>query len=287
MSSAREWNSQAYHRLSDNQFAWGKKVVSRLVLRGDETVLDAGCGSGRVTSLLVERLPRGRVVGVDLSENMVGSARDTILSNSHPERERTRRGRESNVPYRDQERRASAGVHLLCADLLALPFAPVFDGIFSTAVFHWITCHSGLFRELFRVLKPGGWLEAQCGGGPNLARLRGRAAKVIASAPYERFFRDWTEPWEYADPQTTARRLAAAGFVDVRTGLEPAAFTISDPQQYREYLATVTLHRHVAQIADPDLRHRFLDDVTRLAVADGDMELDYWRLNISAKKTAR
>src|SRR5581483_7942562 len=152
MSSVREWNSQAYHRLSDHQLAWGKKFLSRLVLRDDETVLVAGSGTGSVTSLLVKCLPRGRVVGVDLSENRVRSARDTILSNGRPERAARGSGRESNDPYRVHEPRASAGVHLLCADLLALPFAPVFDGIFSTAVFHWVTDHSRLFRELFGVL---------------------------------------------------------------------------------------------------------------------------------------
>jgi trans-aconitate 2-methyltransferase len=72
---SREWNSAAYHRLSGPQVSWGKKVLSRLRLRGDEVVLDAGCGTGRLTAELLEALPRGRVVGLDQSQNMLGSAR--------------------------------------------------------------------------------------------------------------------------------------------------------------------------------------------------------------------
>src|SRR6266702_3251869 len=79
-SSSREWNSAVYHRLSGPQLSWGKKVLSRLRLRGDETVLDAGCGTGRLTAELAEALPRGRVVGIDLSQNMLAGAREPLRS---------------------------------------------------------------------------------------------------------------------------------------------------------------------------------------------------------------
>src|SRR6202166_4118204 len=78
-SSDSEWNSSAYHRLSGPQVSWGKKVLSRLRLRGDEVVLDAGCGTGRLTAELLDALPGGRVVGVDLSQNMLGSAREHLV----------------------------------------------------------------------------------------------------------------------------------------------------------------------------------------------------------------
>src|SRR5512142_2393276 len=119
---AREWNSASYHRLSNPQFGWAQKVLARLRVRGDETVLDAGCGSGRVTAELVKRLPRGRVYALDLSENMVRQAR-------------------THVP--------GDRVHFALANLTALPLRPAsLDGVFSTAVFHWITDHPRLFREL-------------------------------------------------------------------------------------------------------------------------------------------
>src|SRR5512142_1584511 len=109
MSASREWNSAAYARLSDPQFGWGRVMVQSLTLRGDELVLDAGCGAGRVTAELLERLPRGRVVALDLSHNMVLEARKSLASRFGP-----------HASYVE-------------ADLHAVPLVNAVDGIFSTA----------------------------------------------------------------------------------------------------------------------------------------------------------
>jgi SAM-dependent methyltransferase len=145
--SSREWNSDVYHRLSGPQVSWGKKVLSRLRLRGDEAVLDAGCGTGRLTAELLDALPRGRVVGIDLSQNMLRSAREHLAQFK---------------PH------AHLVPNLVLCDLSCLPFVACFDGIVSTAAFHWVLDHDRLFANLRRALVPGGWLEAQCGGGPNV-----------------------------------------------------------------------------------------------------------------------
>src|SRR2546423_2203542 len=155
-SMSREWNSTVYHRLSAPQVSWGKKVLSRLRLRGDELVLDAGCGTGRLTADLFEVLPRGRVVGIDLSQNMLQSAREHLLA------------------------QYGSRVSLVEADLLDLPFERAFDGIVSTAAFHWVLDHLRLFVGLRQALIPGGWLEAQCGGGQNVISLRTRANELAA-----------------------------------------------------------------------------------------------------------
>ena len=148
--TSREWNAADYHRLSTPQFQWGQRVLNDLRLRGDECVLDAGCGTGKLTHLLLQNLPRGRVVGLDLSRNMVQHAR-----------------RDLQVAFGER-------VQFVAADLIALPFRDAFDGIFSTASFHWVLDHDILFSNLFAALRPGGWLHAQCGGGANIARLRQR-----------------------------------------------------------------------------------------------------------------
>ena len=261
MPRSREWNSEAYQRLSRPQFGWGKKVLDRVGLRGDETVLDAGCGTGRLTGELLERLPRGRVLAVDLSANMLQTARHEL------------------------EPGFSRHVWFTVADLQQLPFHEIVHGIFSTAAFHWIRDHERLFRSLHDALRPGGWLEAQCGGGPNLAALLRRAQTLIAAAPLAQFFAGWQSPWEYASPETTARRLRRAGFTDISTGLEAAPVQLSSAEEYREYLANVIFHRHLERIADPDLRRRFLDELTRQSAQDNPpFQLDYWRLNMSARK---
>jgi trans-aconitate methyltransferase len=261
VARSREWNSEVYQRVSRPQFGWGQKVLDRVHLRGDETVLDAGCGTGRLASELLGRLPQGRLLALDLSDNMVRAARQQL------------------------ETRFAGRVWFVVADLQRLPFQQVAHGIFSAAVFHWIKDHERLFRSLHDALRPGGWLEAQCGGGPNLAKLLQRAEALISAPPLAQFFSGWQSPWEYASPETTAERLQQAGFIEINTGLERAPVQLSTAEEYREYLANVIFHRHLERISQPELRHRFLDELARRAAQDDPpFVLDYWRLNLSARK---
>ena len=256
-----EWNAEAYHRLSDPQFAWGMRVLARLALRGDERALDVGCGSGRLTAELRARLPRGSVVAADLSANMARAARETLSA------------------------RAPGRAPVVVADAAALPFAGAFDLIFSTATFHWVTDHARLFRSLFAALAPGGRLHAQCGGGANLERLHARAAALMRTPPFAPHFAAWRRPWEFADAAVTAERLRAAGFVGVDTGLEPAPVTFGDAAVFREFLATVVLRLHLRALPDAARRDAFLDRLVDLAAADEPpYELDYWRLNLSGTR---
>ena len=263
MSASREWNSAAYARLSDPQFGWGRVMVQALTLTGDEMLLDAGCGAGRVTAELLERLPRGRVIALDLSHNMVQEARKTLASRFGP-----------HVCYIE-------------ADLQAVPLFNAVDGIFSTATFHWVKDHDALFRSLFAALRPGGWLVAQCGGGPNLRRLRDRAEALMRSPKYARYFMDWNTPWRYPEPEETSGRLKRAGFTNTKAWLEEAVIHLPDAQTFYEFEQNVTLHRHLAAITKATDRHEFLEELTAQYTADDPpWTLDYWRLNIRATKPA-
>src|SRR6201998_3651936 len=232
-SSSREWNSAVYQKRSDPQVNWGKKVLSRLRLRGDEVVLDAGCGTGRLTAELLEALPRGRVVGVDLSQNMLNSAREHLAQ-------------------------FGSRVTLLACDLLRLPFAHAFDGIVSTAAFHWVLDHDQLFGNLLRALVPGGWLEAQCGGGPNLARLRDRANALAATSKFASFFAVFREPWLYQEAAGAAHTLRRAGFVEVETSTEAAPTILDDALHYTEFVRNIILRRHLENIPSESAREEFM-----------------------------
>jgi trans-aconitate methyltransferase len=261
---SREWDSAAYDRISAPQFSWGKKVLDRVALRGDETVLDAGCGTGRLTSELLERLPGGHVIALDLSENMLRAARE-------------------NLSPRFADR-----VRFVAADLLHLPFKAAFHGIFSTAVFHWVTDHESLFRRLYEVLRPEGWLVAQCGGGPNLERLLTRVSMLSQRDPYAPYLGAYRHSWEYSDAETASRRLRAAGFADVETSLEPAPTRFDCADQFIEFVSKVILHRHLEQIPDKSLHQGLLNEVAELAAHDNPpFELDYWRLNLKGHRAAR
>jgi len=258
---SREWNAALYHQISAPQVSWGKKVLARISLRGDETVLDAGCGTGRLTRDLLEALPRGQVVGLDLSQNMLDAARAYLQPDF------------------------GSRVEFACCDLSDLPFEQRFDGIFSTASFHWVLDHDRLFRSLHRALRPGGWLCAQCGGDGNLDRLLGRVQTLIATEPYAQHFSGYSFPWEFSDAETAAARLGRAGFEEIETSLEEAPTTFPDGRRFQQFVESVILRNHLERLADRALRERFLAELTRQAASDHPpFLLDYCRLNLGARK---
>ncbi len=164
------------------------------------------------------------------------------------------------------------------------PSKECFDGIFSTAAFHWVLDHGRLFRSLFRALRPGGWLHAQCGGGPNLARLRKRVDELAATAKYAPYFAGFREPWTFNDAETAAAILRRAGFTEVETSLEPALTVLENLPKYSEFVRTVILHQHLEQVPVAELRTEFVAALARqAAIDDPPFSLDYWRLNLNAK----
>ena len=255
---ARRWDAASYHRVSGPMEAMGAKVVDRLPLRGDETVLDAGCGTGRVTALLCERLPAGRVIAVDADAAMVAACRATLGG------------------------QVDAGlVDVRQVDLLQLALESPVDAVLSTATFHWILDHDALFARLFAALEPEGLLVAQCGGHGNLAAVLGAADAVASAGPWADRFEGWVRPSRMATAEETASKLEAAEFVDVQTWLEPAPQQPDDPA---EYLRTINLGAHLQRLDEPDHASFVAQVVERL----GDpVVVDYVRLNIDARRPPR
>lgn len=256
-----DWNAARYHEISAPQQAWGRRVLERLPLDGSERVLDVGCGSGRLTAEIAARVPAGGVVGLDRSGAMLEKAAAYL---------------------RDHAPRTS----LVLADAAALPFRRTFDAVFSGATFHWIHDHAALFRSIVTALRPGGRLVAQSGGGPNLALLYGRAARLMQEPRFARYFEDWHEPTYFADVETTRRRLIAAGFVDVEVSLESAPTSFHAPDEYREFIANVCLRHQGARLPRVEWQS-FLRDLTVAAAGDTPpLTLDYWRLNLAGRRPA-
>lgn len=256
-----EWNAAAYHKVSGPQTSWGQKVLSRLTVNGDERAIDAGCGSGRLTGELMERLPGGRLLAVDRSWNMLLTARANLRPLFGPR------------------------IWFAQVSLPDLPFSGWADLVFSTATFHWIKDHPALFAGIFRSLRSGGRLHAQCGGGPNLRRAHQLAELVMHATAFAPYLSDWPGPWEFANAEVTAGRLAQAGFTAIDTGLEEAPTTLATEADYREFVTTVIYHAHLERLPEARLKQAFLDRVTELAAREPTpFTLDYWRLNMQARK---
>jgi trans-aconitate 2-methyltransferase len=247
-SGPREWDAETYDAVSDPQFRWGMEVLERLRLRGDETALDAGCGSGRVTAELVKRLPEGRLTAVDASEQMVAKAHE----------------------------RLGDGVSYLVADLSELEIAEPVELIFSTATMHWILDHDRLFRRLRAALVPGGRLVAQCGGEGNVAEHARVIAEVAAQPEFAVHLDGIAEVWNFASAEATEQRLKEAGFEPVRCWLEPRPV---QPEHPFEFTSTVTLGPLLTQLP-AQLRRPFAEAI--LERSEQPLVLDYVRLNIEA-----
>lgn len=250
-TAPREWDAATYDRVSGPQVQWAGAVLDRLGLRGHEAVLDAGCGSGRVTRMLLDRLPRGRVVAVDASTAMVEAAREALPADR---------------------------VTVIAADLVELQLEEPVDAVFSNAVLHWIPDHDRLFGRLYAALAPGGRLVAQCGGQGNVEHFHAKVREVAGRAPFAAHLAGWTGPWEFASAEDTVERLARAGFVDVEVWREPHPVV---PEYTEDYLRTVCLGHHVERLPS-ELRDPFVRAVA--ARCGRPLELDYVRLNIMARR---
>ena len=247
----REWDGKTYDRISGPMQDMAGPVLARLDLRGDETVVDAGCGSGRVTEELLERLPEGHVIAVDASADMLRAARGRV----------------------GDER-----VTFVQADLAALDLPEPADAILSTATFHWIADQAALYWALHGALKPGGRLVAQCGGEGNILDVREAVAAVLGTDPEIAAKLGDYYPWKFLAPDETRGHLKAAGFAEAEVWLQDWSVEAPDG---RTWLETINLGGHVERISDAALAARFIDAVHEHMGGDP-LSIAYVRLNIDA-----
>jgi trans-aconitate 2-methyltransferase len=204
-----EWDAAAYDRTSQPQQSWAGDVLERIgPLPPDATILDVGCGTGRVTELL---LPHGRVLAIDASAAMVAQARERLGDRAR----------------------------IWQSDVLELEAPEPVDLVVSTATLHWVPDHDRMWHRLGAALKPGGRLEIQCGGEGNIARVREAIAAVAEPA-----LAGWS-PWTFAGPAETTERLEAAGFVDIRAWLTEKP---TYPDDVATFVRTSILPAHLERL---------------------------------------
>ncbi|RYF11236.1 MAG: methyltransferase domain-containing protein, partial [Deltaproteobacteria bacterium] len=186
-----EWNGDAYHRLSDVQFNVAMTLIDTLALKGDESLLDAGCGSGRITQVLLSRLPKGRVIGADLSQSMLRTARRECIA------------------------KPGQRVDFVVADLQTYVTPQPVDGIFSNMALHFVHDHAQMYRNFAACLQPEGFLALQFGHSQLHGELRDNLMHLMNEPPFGPYLHASAFNFRGCDPHNTRLFLQQAGFVNI------------------------------------------------------------------------
>jgi trans-aconitate 2-methyltransferase len=260
MTQSAHWNAEVYERIGTPMRRWAQAVIDDLNLSGNETVLDAGCGSGSVTFDLLERLPRGLIYAVDNSPDMI-----SMITRAIDERRIT-----NVIPIR--------------ASLTNFELPEQVDVVFSNAVLHWIPDDDALFGCLLRAARPGARFRAQCGGGQNIARLTAATEAVETRKPYERYLR-LAEFRKYRTEEEAKEAMERAGWTDVNASLFDSPVRFEDRDEASLYLRTIILQRHVAALPEehqePFLRAVIDETIRRFGEP---FTADYVRLDLWARR---
>jgi trans-aconitate methyltransferase len=191
------WNAEDYAKHSSSQYEWAKELIPKLKLSGNETLLDIGCGDGKVTTALATCLPRGCVVGIDNSEDMINLARHTFPQGAYP-----------NLSFQKMDARA-------------LTFQEKFDRVFSNAALHWIIDQQSVLHGVQRSLKNGGRLLFQMGGKGNAQDILSVLNELLRANPWKKFFSDFSFPYGFYAPEEYETWLFEARLKPERAELLP------------------------------------------------------------------
>jgi trans-aconitate 2-methyltransferase len=234
-----EWDAEAYHRASDPQYELALALLDTCPLAGDETLVDAGCGSGRVTEKVLERLPDGKVIAVDRSRNMLDLATHVLVPR-----------------FGEQVELVQADLQTFCLDAAA-------DAVFSSMALHFVPDHARLFQNLRATLKPGGWLAVQFGASAQAQHnsteelLRG----ILGAPPFASYLSDWRPDFIGGEAGATRQHLADAGFTDVDVREHQANMSLGKGPQLEEFVRTILLRQALMKLPDPALQRELLERV--------------------------
>jgi trans-aconitate 2-methyltransferase len=266
------WDAETYHKVSDIQESWAIELLEKIKISESEIVMDAGCGTGRVTKIIANKVKRGKVYAVDLDENMIINAKKNLKDLS-------------NIVF-------------VKSDLSDVKLPEKIDLVFSNAVIHWILDHKKLFTNFWDVLKPGGKLLIQCGGKGNLDTIPNALEKVRITQRFDHYFKNWKIPWNFASPADTIKILNEIGFKDVQANLEEKKAKFRNLQEYILFMKTVVMKPYLSYLSTTDnnnnkIKNLFIDEFLNELYNNNkntnrkqniDLELNYVRLNITARK---
>ena len=254
------WDGRDYERHSSHQRAWGSDLMAELSLRGEERILDLGCGDGSLTRQLAERVPRGSVLGIDAASEMLDAARDKCAPNM--------------------------AVHQL--DITQLAFEAEFDVVFSNAALHWVHDHTAVLHKIHRALRPGGVLLAQFGCDGNCPNLLACLRDQVATPPFPVALAGFQWPWFFPTLPAYEELLRASPFVQWRTWIEHRDQRFPGADAIVGWIDNPCLIPFV-QALPADLRKPFRDAVVEAMLArtrqpDGTHVEPFRRMDVWARK---
>ena len=192
-----QWNANDYSQNSSAQFEWASELIAKLHLKGNEHLLDIGCGDGRVTAMLAERLQYGSVLGIDNSSAMMKLAQQNHPPSHYP-----------NLAFQKLDARD-------------LAFENQFNVIFSNAALHWVPGHFSLLKRIKKALKKSGRILLQMGGKGNADEIVSVVHDLIRSKKWRSYFSDFSFPYFFHGKKEYKKWLADAGFKGERIKLLP------------------------------------------------------------------
>ncbi|MEI8195674.1 MAG: methyltransferase domain-containing protein [Phycisphaerae bacterium] len=261
-----QWNPQDYHQHSSQQQQWAREQLSRLALRGNEAVLDIGCGDGKITAQIARAVTRGQAVGIDTSADMITFAQRVFPASIFP-----------NLRFQ-------------LGDAQTLDFNAEFDCVVSFACLHWVSDHSPVLAGIVRSLRPGGRTMLQFGGKGNAAKMLEAVMEITQRPKWADYFVGALLPWGFYSPEQYRPWLAEAGLQATRVELVPKDMVHHGPNGLAAWLRTTWMP--VVQRVPVELQQEFLGEVvvkylkTHPADASGMVHLNMMRMEVEAVKAA-
>jgi trans-aconitate 2-methyltransferase len=258
------WNPQDYAQHSRGQEAWAKELLTQVGLRADDVVLDVGCGDGRNTATIAASVPNGRVLGVDLSADMVAHA---ATQHCRP---------------------PANNLRFAQADAAALPFEAEFSVVFSSATLHWVADQRAAVQGIARALQFGGRFVAQFGGQGNCADAIATFERLAAEPRWRGRLTPVTAPYHFHSPADYERWLQEAGMQILECRLIPKDMVHDSHGAFLGWLRTAW-HPYTSR-APLDLRDAFVADAADSYTAShppdehGRIHVSCVRLQVRARK---
>ncbi len=258
MKNSHGFDGEGYRNASRPQKEWGMAVIGSIDWKGDESVVDLGCGDGVLTAEIAHRIPNGKVLGLDSSKSMIETAR---------------KHESSNLSYK-------------LMDVSQMRFSKEFDMVFSNAALHWVPDHDRLLATIGQALKNGGKVRLNFAGDGNCPTMFRGMREIMSDKRFREYFENFVWPWYMPKVDPYRIKLIRAGFTDIEVWMEDADRTFVSEQEYSRFIQNAALVPLLDRISDQEertlFRHFVLQRILELSKRDDGYFEQFRRINVKA-----